>query len=135
MRMKTFGMIVEWERCKSFEIVLRSHKESIHFPKFLSKVKNDNAVSFPTMSRKRRITEDAAVICAQGPRAGDDAARALTATRGYSFSTFCNIIRRQGTTSGLPFLSNGLHALSLHYHAESFHNRSESIHYCYETFQ
>jgi hypothetical protein len=26
MRMKTFGMIVEWERCKSFEIVSRKQR-------------------------------------------------------------------------------------------------------------
>jgi hypothetical protein len=64
-------------------------------------MKNDDPVSFPTMSRKHLTTKDAALIWAHFQRTGDDAARALTATRGYSISTFYNIIRRQGTISGL----------------------------------
>jgi transposase len=53
------------------------------------------------MSRKRLTAADAALIWAHYQQAGDLAAKALTATRGYSLTTFYKIIRDQGNVSGL----------------------------------
>jgi hypothetical protein len=53
------------------------------------------------MSRKRLTAADAALIWGHYQQAGDQAAMTLATTRGYSRSTFYNIIRNEGNVPGL----------------------------------